>query len=113
MLFRIRPSSTETRKRVRPLFTRAKKATASPRGSKARERPATKLSEKEKFSYSLGKPGVRWLMTCPSLAESRTMVAFPFDRSAVIAATISPEGLGAKPNTWVKGVFSEFGERPL
>ena len=41
------------------------------------------------------------------------MVALPFDRSAVTAATISPEGLGAKPNTWVNGVFSGFGERSL
>src|SRR6266704_1676210 len=111
MLFRTCPSSTETRKRVRPLFTRAKKATASPRGSKARERPDTKggNSEKEKFSYSLGKPGVRWLITWPSLAERRTMEALPFDRSAVIAATISPEGLEPLLQPLVEGLVELLG----
>ncbi len=52
-------------------------------------------------------------MTCPSFAERRMTLALPFARSAVTAASISPEGLGAKPNTWVKGVFSGFGERSL
>ncbi len=41
------------------------------------------------------------MITEPSRAESSTMSASPSERFAVTAATISPEGLGAKAKTWV------------
>ena len=52
-------------------------------------------------------------MTLPSLVESRMRSASPSERLPVRAATTSPEGLGVKAKTWVKFVFSWFGERSL
>ncbi len=95
------PSSTLTRKRVRRLSLRPKKATCSPLGEKDRLRPATKSSLNDIDSKALPvSPPVRFLSTLPSRAESSTMSPWPSLRLAVRAAMTSPEGLGAKPKTW-------------
>ena len=46
-------------------------------------------------------PLVRFLMTAPSLVDSRTRSASPSERLPVRAATISPEGLAVNAYTWV------------
>ena len=101
----------ETRNRLRPFPVRPKKATVSPRGSKASERPPTNSLLMEKLSHARSKPPVRFWITAPSLVETSTTSASPSERFAVMTAAISPEGLGAKPKAWVKLVFSGFGER--
>ena len=108
---RIEPSSTESRKKLRPLPVRPKKPTSSPFGSKASERPATNSRLIEKLCHARSKPPVRFLMTFPSFVETSTTSASPSLRFAVTTAAISPEGDGAKANAWVKLVFSGSGER--
>ena len=65
------PSRAETRKKLRRLPVRPKKATLSPLGSKASVRPATNSLLIARLSQSLSKPPVRFSITSPSLRRDQ------------------------------------------
>jgi hypothetical protein len=109
----ISPVSAEARYKLRFFPRRAKNPMMSPVGEKSMERPATNDSLMASPSYSPVNPLVRFLITLPSRAESRTMSASPSARLPVKAAMTSPDGLAEKAKTWVYGVFSWLGERSL